>query len=53
MLFRSQPEHLVTVFTEAAADAAIVAGMIHTGEFTIGDIKRVMQAAGIPTRMSY
>ena len=48
-----QPEHLVTVFTEAAADAAIVAGMIHTGEFTIGDIKRVMQAAGIPTRMSY
>ena len=48
-----QPEHLVTVFTEAAADAAIVAGMIHTGEFTIGDIKRVMQAAGLPTRMSY
>jgi cyclase len=48
-----QPAHLVTVFTEAAADAAIVAGMIHTGEFTIGDIKRVMQAAGIPTRMSY
>ena len=48
-----QPEHLVTVFTEAAADAAIVAGMIHTGEFTIGDIKRVMQAAGIPTRLSY
>lgn len=48
-----QPAHFVTVFTEAAADAAIVAGMIHTGEFTIGDIKRVMQAAGIPTRMSY
>ena len=48
-----RPEHLVTVFQEAAADAAIVAGMIHTGEFTIGDIKRVMQAAGIPTRMSY
>ena len=47
------PAHLVTVFTEAAADAAIVAGMIHTCEFTIGDIKRVMQAAGIPTRMSY
>lgn len=48
-----RPEHLVTVFKEAAADAAIVAGMIHTGEFTVGDIKRVMQAAGIPTRMSY
>ena len=48
-----RPEHFVTVFREAAADAAIVAGMVHTGEYTITDIKRVMQAAGIPTRMDY
>ncbi len=48
-----RPEHLVTVFREAAADAAIVAGMIHTGDYTIADIKTVMQAAGIPTRMSW
>ena len=47
------PLHVADAFTEGHADAAIVAGMIHTGEFTIGDIKRVMQAAGIPTRMSY
>jgi len=48
-----RPEHFVTVFREAAADAAIVAGMVHTGEYTITDIKRVMQAAAIPTRMDY
>lgn len=47
------PEHFVTVFGEAHADAAIVAGMIHTGDYAIADIKAVMNAAGIPTRMSW
>ena len=48
-----KPEHLVTVFREAKADAAIVAGMIHSGDYTISDIKTAMHAAGIPTRMSW
>lgn len=48
-----KPEHFVTVFNEANADAAIVAGMIHTGEYTISDIKAVMDASGIPTRMTW
>ena len=48
-----RPEHLVTVFREAKADAAIVAGMIHSGDYTISDIKTAMHAAGIPTRMSW
>ena len=48
-----RPEHLVTVFRDGHADAAIVAGMIHTGDYTITDIKRAMKDAGIPTRMSY
>ena len=48
-----KPAHLVTVFQEAHADAAIVAGMIHTGDFTITDIKLAMRDAGIPTRLSY
>jgi len=47
------PEHLVTVFREAQADAAIVAGMIHTGDYTIAEIKKAMAAAGVPTRMSW
>ena len=48
-----RPEHLVTVFKEAAADAAIVAGMIHFGDYAIEDIKKVLRAAGVPTRMSW
>ena len=45
-----RPEHLVEVFREARADAAIVAGMIHSGEWTIAQIKAEMAAAGIPVR---
>ena len=48
-----RPEHLVTVFEQAKADAAIVAGMIHFGDYTIGQIKDALHAAGVPTRMSY
>ena len=48
-----KPEHLVTVFEQAKADAAIVAGMIHFGDYTIGQIKDALHAAGVPTRMSY
>ena len=47
------PEHFVTVFNDAHADAAIVAGMIHTGDYAIADIKSAMRSAGIPTRMSW
>ena len=48
-----RPEHLVTGFEQAKADAAIVAGMIHFGDYTIGQIKDALHAAGVPTRMSY
>ena len=48
-----KPKHLVSVFEKAKADAAIVAGMIHSGDYTISDIKSAMHAAGIPTRMSW
>ena len=48
-----RPEHLVEVFRKAKADAAIVAGMIHSGEYTIAGIKAEMSAAGIPTRMDF
>ena len=48
-----RPEHLVTVFREAKADAAIVAGMIHFGDYTIAQIKDALHAAGVPTRMTW
>jgi len=48
-----KPEHLVEAFQAGHADAAIVAGMIHSGDYTIADIKRVLAAAGVPTRLSW
>lgn len=48
-----KPEHLVTVFTRAQADAAIVAGIIHTGAYTLREIKAAMQASGVPTRLNW
>jgi len=47
------PQHLVDVFNEAKADAAIIAGMIHTGDYTIPQIKADLVAAGVPTRQSW
>jgi cyclase len=48
-----KPQHLIDVFKRARADAAIIAGMIHTGEYTIPRIKRDLAAAGIPVRMKW
>ena len=47
------PSHLVDAFTQGKADAAIIAGMIHSGEFTIPRIKRELIAAGIPIRKKW
>jgi cyclase len=38
------------VLTETGADAALVAGILHDGLTTVGEIKGAMERAGIPTR---
>jgi len=48
-----KPSHLAEAFTIGKADAAIIAGMIHTGEYTIPQIKRELIAAGIPIRKKW
>lgn len=48
-----KPADLVAAFREGHADAAIVAGMVHTGQWSVADIKREMCAAGLPTRMTW
>ena len=48
-----RPEHLVDAFAKAKADAAIVAGIVHSGEYTIAEIKECMRDHGIPTRLSW
>ncbi len=45
-----RPSHLADAFNLASADAAIIAGMIHTGDYTIRQIKDELVAAGVPVR---
>ncbi|MGB9587305.1 MAG: imidazole glycerol phosphate synthase subunit HisF [Armatimonadota bacterium] len=47
------PVHLAEVFTDGCADAAIVASMIHTGEYTIAQIKAELAKAGVPVRKKW
>lgn len=44
------PQHLIDVFQQAHADAAIVASMVHMGHYTIAEIKAELSAAGVPVR---
>lgn len=48
-----KPQHLIDVFTDGMADAAIIASMIHTGEYTIAQIKAELIDAGIPIRRKW
>jgi cyclase len=47
------PQHIADVFEQSHADAAILAGMIHTGDYTIPQIKTFLQDAGIAVRMAW
>ncbi len=44
------PGHVSEVFAEGRADAALVASMVHYGDYTVSDIKAEMQAQSIPVR---
>ena len=44
------PDHLVEVFRDACADAAIIAGMIHTDDYDIPGIKASLDEAGVAVR---
>ncbi len=45
------PEHLYDVFTQAQADAALIASMVHFGTYTIAAIKEYLQQQGIKMRL--
>ncbi|HEY2851989.1 MAG TPA: imidazole glycerol phosphate synthase subunit HisF [Gemmatimonadaceae bacterium] len=42
--------HVLDALREGEADAALVAGIVHDGDTTIGEIKRVLAAGGLPVR---
>ena len=46
-------QHLIDVFKLAFADAAIIASMTHTGQYTIRQIKDELIKAGLPIRQKW
>lgn len=48
-----KPEHLYEALTEGKADAALVASMVHYGEYTVGDLKRYLSSRGLKVRTSF
>ncbi|HOO50846.1 MAG TPA: HisA/HisF-related TIM barrel protein, partial [Alphaproteobacteria bacterium] len=45
-----KPEHLRDVFTQAGADAALIASMVHYGWYSMQDIKTYLKDEGVPVR---
>jgi len=45
-----KPEHLADVFTRGSADAALIATMVHSGEYTVSSIKRTLSEENISVR---
>ncbi len=48
-----KPEHLYDVLTEGHADAALVASIVHYGQYTCKALKEYLAGRGIKVRMSY
>ena len=44
-------DHLVAGIRDGGATAVLAASIFHFGEFTIGEAKRAMAAAGLPVRL--
>jgi imidazole glycerol-phosphate synthase subunit HisF len=44
-------QHLADAFTKGKADAALIATMVHSGGYTVGQIKKELDADGIPVRL--
>ncbi len=44
------PEHMIEAVTAGGASAALIASIVHYGQYTIAEIKQRMTAAGIPVR---
>ncbi|MDY6793274.1 MAG: imidazole glycerol phosphate synthase subunit HisF [Thermodesulfobacteriota bacterium] len=48
-----KPEHLKDVLTKGKADAALIASMIHYGNYTVGQIKSYLAENGVKVRQSW
>lgn len=48
-----RPEHLYDVLTTGKADAALVASMVHFGDYRVSELKRYLHDRGLKIRMSW
>ncbi len=48
-----KPEHIYDAFTKGHAQAAIVASIVHFGEYSIMDCKRYLDQLGVKARMTW
>ena len=48
-----RPEHIYDVLTKGKADAALIASMVHYGDYTVSGLKRDLHSRGIKMRMSF
>ena len=48
-----KPEHLLEVLTEGKADAALIASMVHYGDYTVSGLKAWLSEQGVKVRMRY
>ncbi|MCE2424993.1 MAG: imidazole glycerol phosphate synthase subunit HisF, partial [Pseudomonadales bacterium] len=48
-----EPAHLYDVLTEGRADAALVASMVHYGDYTVSGLKGYLDGRGVKMRMSW
>ncbi len=46
-----KPEHLYEVLTEGRADAALVASIVHYGEYTVPQLKEYLSGRGVKVRL--
>ena len=47
------PDHLADVLTAGHADAALIASMVHYGEYTIGQMKEHLASRGVKVRQKW
>ncbi len=48
-----KPEHLYDALTEGKADAALVASMVHYGDYRVSELKSYLHDRGVKMRMSW
>ena len=46
------PQHMADVLTEGKADAALIASMVHTMDYTVDGIKRDLNNLSVPVRLN-